>query len=300
MKAVLLIQTEYNGMFDLSLKSRNVALNESRVTKEGFNYYYDLSKDTAIKWDWDNDLDIAQRVITIEGWVQLSGDTPDLTTDIFGGHANNSWSHGIRVSLGGPRMVITIGGGTPDYGVYTDMPTNTPVHFAWVLDGTNKTLYVNGVNVHSSPIVGGITTPEAMTFGYAAPDNINKSTASDTKVSQFIVWSGAKYLNNFTPEYIVYDVQSLIHLTDSGFYKRYEQSSVSSIADKVLIKGIPTMRKVCLYLRVTNELVATTWSDVSGNYQFNNLQPNTEYYVLALDHERNYNAVIQDMIRTDR
>lgn len=71
------------------------------------------------------------------------------------------------------------------------------------------------------------------------------------------------------------------------------------ISDKVLIKGVPSKRKVCLYHRDTNKLVKSTWSDHSGNYQFQDLSLRDDYYVLAVDHTRNYNAVIQDMIRAD-
>lgn len=299
MKPIILVQAAGDGLFDLSMKSKYVAVNVNRVIKASGHYYYDMGRDTATKWDRNSDFDITKKILTIEGWVQLSSATPTLTTDIFGAHSNGSWSHGIRVSLGGPRMVITTGSGDPDYGVYTSMPTDTPVHFAWVLDGTNKTLYVNGINVQSSAIVGGITTPTAMTFGYAAPDNNDRSTSSDTKVSQFIVWNGAKYLENFTPEYTVYKQQPLIQFAESDFFRYYSNQGKASIVDRVLIKGVPAMRKVCLYLRATNELIATTWSSDMGDYRFDNLMPNTEYYVLALDYERNYNAVIQDMIRTE-
>lgn len=73
----------------------------------------------------------------------------------------------------------------------------------------------------------------------------------------------------------------------------------ATLAGKVLIKGLPARRKVCLYNRLSGTLAGVTLSEMNGNYAFSDLNPAAEYYALAIDHDRNYNAVIQDMLRTD-
>lgn len=294
---ILLIQSTKSELLDLSTSSRFIPITATLVQLiDGF-YYYDLSKITTAKWKWASQLDITKNPITIEGWVKLSSINPDITTDIFGGHANGSWYQGVRVSVGGSRMVLSVGDGSLDYGVYEGMPMGVPTHFAWVITQDRKVLYVNGTSVLSEPLLNGMSIPDAMTFGYTNKDNEDKSTASDTMVNQLIVWNGARYTGDFTPEHITYEQQKHLVLDGSEFLRFYGLTKTSTITDKVLVKGAPVERKVCLYLRSSNELVATTWSDSAGNYRFDGLLINTEYYVLALDHTRQYNAVIQDMIR---
>ncbi len=72
-----------------------------------------------------------------------------------------------------------------------------------------------------------------------------------------------------------------------------------SISGKVLIKGAPTSRQVICMGRVNKKVMATTWSDSAGNYRFDNLVKGSEYVCLAIDHTRNYNAVVQDMLRAE-
>ena len=61
--------------------------------------------------------------------------------------------------------------------------------------------------------------------------------------------------------------------------------------------AVPVARRVALLVRRTIRLVATTWSDpVTGEYVFEQLATDIEFVVLALDYERNYNAVIADGI----
>lgn len=72
-----------------------------------------------------------------------------------------------------------------------------------------------------------------------------------------------------------------------------------SIKGQVLIKGVPAIRQVLCISRGNKAVVAKTWSKIDGGYQFDNLVRGSEYVCLALDHERNYNAVIQDMLRAE-
>lgn len=73
----------------------------------------------------------------------------------------------------------------------------------------------------------------------------------------------------------------------------------ATLTGKVFIKGVAARRKVCLYNRSSGNIAGVTLSEKNGNYAFRGLNPSAEYYALAIDHKRNYNAVIQDMLRTD-
>lgn len=70
-----------------------------------------------------------------------------------------------------------------------------------------------------------------------------------------------------------------------------------SITGRVLEMGLPVIAEVALHDRRTRHLVALTWSDANGNYSFNGLDKNREYYVQAIHPTRKFNAVAQDMLR---
>ena len=56
----------------------------------------------------------------------------------------------------------------------------------------------------------------------------------------------------------------------------------------------PLVRQVLLYSENTNLLVAETWSDATGNYRFEFIDPAQRYTVVSYDHEHVYRAVIAD------
>lgn len=68
------------------------------------------------------------------------------------------------------------------------------------------------------------------------------------------------------------------------------------IAGKVTVENIPASRKVRLYRKHDGMLLRETWSKPTGEYEFNNIDPAWEYFVVAHDHLRVHNAVISDMI----
>ena len=53
---------------------------------------------------------------------------------------------------------------------------------------------------------------------------------------------------------------------------------------------------VRLYERLTGRLIAQVQTDSDGFYKFLNLALGAEFAVIAHDHQRQYNAVIQDMV----
>ena len=54
-------------------------------------------------------------------------------------------------------------------------------------------------------------------------------------------------------------------------------------------------QKVCVYSRITNQLIAITESDKDGNYELE-VYSSAPVYVVALDSMREFNAVIQDNV----
>lgn len=303
MTPLLLLQADSSGLQDLSAIARKTSNNMAQVSVINGYYYYDLAGNTTVKWSKENRLPTETKIITIEGWLYLSAAArnPSINVDILGGIAGGSYSRGFYLGLytSGELRFVT-GNSTRDTAYYPAPPANTAFHFAWVMDGVNKKLYLNGVQVLTAPFAGALENPPNITFGYMNYDNeLYAGEYSKAKIHQLIVWNGVKYTGNFTPEHINYE-QVQMGLPDDLLIGKIVPADYNGvIADKVLINGVPTERKVAIYRRSTNELVDTTWSDISGNYRFDSLRPNTEYYVLSLDHERSYNAVIQDMIRTD-
>ena len=79
---------------------------------------------------------------------------------------------------------------------------------------------------------------------------------------------------------------------------RWETQTTGSgtISGIVTIENIPGSRKVRLYRKHDGMLLRETWSAPNGAYSFSNLDPAWEYFVVAHDHLRVYNGVIQDMI----
>ena len=300
MIALLDIVASDTGLADLSPSFRAMASDPSRIiTIDGFSYY-DLRGDSVWSWAAEPAFN-ADAVFTIEGWVLL---TSGAYQSIFASLASGSFTKGLSLDLASDGIVLINGGaqGDDSTSYVPSVDTTKPVHFAWVLDGSTKKLYINGLLAGSTPIVSApAKSPNLLIFG-GGQNSISNTAypSSKAKVSRFTFWDGVKYTGEFTPDRGAVGLPELKRLDGFSLHKLFTADKNGVIADKVLIKGVPTMRKVCLYLRATNELVAKTWSDNAGNYRFNNLQAGNEYYVLALDHERNYNAVIQDMLRAEQ
>lgn len=77
-------------------------------------------------------------------------------------------------------------------------------------------------------------------------------------------------------------------------------SGRGGIAGEVEVSGTPDTpigRKVRLHASAGGAPVRETWSDpVTGAYAFGDLDPRQSFYLIALDFEHNYNAVIKDNI----
>lgn len=68
------------------------------------------------------------------------------------------------------------------------------------------------------------------------------------------------------------------------------------IAGVVSIENVPGARKVRLFDKRTGALVREVWSNAAGQYEFAGVDASLEYFVVAHDHLRVHNAVVQDML----
>ena len=79
-------------------------------------------------------------------------------------------------------------------------------------------------------------------------------------------------------------------------WKNIYQGGAGTIQGTVTIENIPGARQVRLFDKRSGLLIAETWSTPTGHYEFNNVAADREYFVVAHDRLRVYNAVVQDML----
>lgn len=63
--------------------------------------------------------------------------------------------------------------------------------------------------------------------------------------------------------------------------------------------GQPIQRRVRCHERSTGRIVRETWSDAAGYYQFDDLDPNKVFTILAMDYAGEHNAVVADWVRSE-
>ena len=61
--------------------------------------------------------------------------------------------------------------------------------------------------------------------------------------------------------------------------------------------GKPASRRILLIERERFKVVDDTWSADDGSYLFDQLNPEQDFLVLALDHKRQYEPVAYDYVR---
>ena len=84
--------------------------------------------------------------------------------------------------------------------------------------------------------------------------------------------------------------------------KNIHFSGHGRIVGTVKEKGIPNqplVRRVLLLSENANTLVAETWSNTSGDYEFDYLDRDQRYTVVSYDYKQMYRAVIADNLRPD-
>jgi hypothetical protein len=81
-----------------------------------------------------------------------------------------------------------------------------------------------------------------------------------------------------------------------GARKNIHQSGTGLIQGTVTIENIPGSRQVRLFDRKTGLIYGETWSSETGFYEFRGVDQEREYFIVAHDHFRVYNAVVSDML----
>lgn len=296
MTPLVLMQAGEWGLRDLSTYSRFSPNNPNNVSIIDGHYYYDMSGDSQVAWELDRRLAISSRVMTIEGWIYKR----KIASGFYFGSLSFNWARGFYMGFIDNNFIFSTGSEDRDFASFPNpIPSATAFHFAWVLDGSHKKLYVNGVLVGSQAMTVPISNGRNMMFSDVYPSSIEGSQAPvNDMVHQFVVWDGVKYTDSFIPSYVDYR-QQIIRSANTAIKKITPINSNSVIQSQVLELGYPVARKVYLHDRNSGELVGVTWSDDKGNYSFGGLQAGREYYVLAIDHQKKYNAVVQDMLRAE-
>jgi hypothetical protein len=93
----------------------------------------------------------------------------------------------------------------------------------------------------------------------------------------------------------------VVRTSSKGFTIKIDRTGAGVITGNVTegtpLSSAPVVRKVRLFHKNSAVLMAETWSNSTGDYGFYNVDPTVEYFVVAHDHTRTYNAVVQDMIQ---
>lgn len=92
---------------------------------------------------------------------------------------------------------------------------------------------------------------------------------------------------------------SPIRLGVTSTSRRQQFWGAGRIHGTVRIEDQPASRKVRLLDGRTGLLLGETWSGSDGAYQFDMLDPQRDYWVVAHDHQGQFNAVIADAIRPE-
>ncbi len=106
---------------------------------------------------------------------------------------------------------------------------------------------------------------------------------------------------SFSGVYLAYGnrlPQSPLNATCTGVHALWQVQTTGggTISGTVTIENIPGSRKVRLFRKQDGMLIREAWSAANGAYSFTNIDPAWEYFVVAHDHLRVYNGVIQDML----
>lgn len=65
----------------------------------------------------------------------------------------------------------------------------------------------------------------------------------------------------------------------------------------VSVGGQPAERKILLFERQTFKVIRSKWSKTDGTYRFDYLNPDKEFFMVALDHKKQYEPVSYDFIK---
>ena len=161
-----------------------------------------------------------------------------------------------------PQVVLTVSAGTAAARVGAIRLAPSPYNFASTTASAGQTVSLSVVN-----------------------QTVNASSFTDKRG---VIYMGAQGRQPGPPNHKA--------MTVLRAWKNIYQGGAGTIQGTVTIENIPGARQVRLFDKRTGLVIGETWSSVTGHYEFNNIDPTREYFVVAHDHHRVYNAVVQDML----
>lgn len=83
-------------------------------------------------------------------------------------------------------------------------------------------------------------------------------------------------------------------LSEKIYTKNLKISKYHNISDYILEEGQPIISKIFLIERITGQLIATTVSNLSGYFEFKNIDKNLEYIVVSPHKQYQFKSVLKD------
>jgi hypothetical protein len=262
---------------------------------------------------------------TIEFWVKLGtnfGSWPYLlaTSPYNSGTGFYIAVNGPYTGWGGLGLLGFNGSGTLTYAPSVQSTSvvrnDTWHHIAITRQGAVTQLFVNGVVESTHTAAGtanyGTTTSRLMNdstggglgsleHGYIDDLRVTIGVARYThnfQPPQRELAMGAPIVINYwlLPDYVaalqspILDFSIVNHLDYYITTKNFFYGGDQYIEGTVTVNGVPVRRKVRLYLLESGDMIAETWSNATtGNYRFDNLSANLQYYVWGYDHTHEFN-----------
>ena len=140
----------------------------------------------------------------------------------------------------------------------------------------------------------------ALITGISTPFSLKPAIMSIGNVTRILSMYGTS--PSATTNYVSGNIQTSSQLyrgliAKSGAAYGFPSTATGVISGLVEIEGTVASRVVRLYNRTTGRIEGQVMSGADGAYTFTNLDPSFEYFAVAHDYQRTFNAVIQDMIQ---
>lgn len=324
----------YPTLFDVSIRQKQVYLIGSRTFLStppyGGENSLGFGGGSFVVSPYSDDFDISSGDWTLECWfkarvlgahnlVSINTDSSAYAQARIAANAAGNFHGLVENSVGGSWVTGSAAGS------YTP---GTWVHLAFVRSGNTVTLYVNGVSVLTYTVSTVFNRRGVCTVGTTLMPGQEQYLDGEVYDVRFVK-GVAVYSGNFTPPSApiegaspppalpspprLYLVRTRLGKMDGTTYPQNQRKArrIGSkvpfffykdnagngvISGVVTIENIPGSRKVRLYRKQDGMLIRETWSAANGAYSFTNIDPAWEYFVVAHDHLRVYNGVIQDML----
>lgn len=156
-------------------------------------------------------------------------------------------------------------------------------------------VYDNGYNLNGALAAHGLFSGSAALTDIQAIDAELMSLFQLAPPSSFSAPLGLGYSVN-NPLALLPGPHPRVSQPLKASWKNIYQGGAGTVQGTVTIENIPGARQVRLFDKRSGLLIAETWSTPTGHYEFNNVATDREYFVVAHDHLRVYNAVVQDML----